>query len=91
MATLWVAEAHSTDIVVVQSVARSVHQKIVSGINSVVRGKTVIANVDDVRTNFRSKPKLFIAIGQDALMAVRDLGVLVSPYNKSTRWGRVNR
>ena len=76
-AILPIAEAHGADIVVVQSVARSVHEKIVSGINSVVRENPVIASIDDVRRNFRAKPKLFIAIGQDALRAVKDLGVPV--------------
>jgi putative ABC transport system substrate-binding protein len=71
------AGANSADVVVVQSIARPVHEKILSGINSVMKEKPVIANVDQVRTNFRSKPKLFIAIGPDALNAVKNLGVPV--------------
>lgn len=76
-AVMPIAEARTADIVVVQSIARSVHEKIVSGITSVVGKKPVIESVDDVRMDYRAKPKLFIAIGQDALMAVKDLGVPV--------------
>jgi putative ABC transport system substrate-binding protein len=76
-AILPTAEALGADIVVVQSVARQVNEKIISGINSVISEKLVVANIDDLRTSFRSKPKLFVAIGQDALAAVKDSGVPV--------------
>lgn len=70
-----IVEAADSGIVIVQSVSTPVHEKIVSGINSVLKENPVIVRVDAVRSI--PKPKLFIAIGIDALMAVRDLGVPV--------------
>lgn len=70
-----IVEAADSRIVIVQSIATPVHEKIVSGINSMLKEKPVIVRADAVRSI--SKPKLFIAIGVDALMAVRDLGVPV--------------
>lgn len=68
-------EASCSDVVILQSISTPVHEKIVSGINSVLKEKPVIVRVDAVRTI--PDPKLFIAIGVDALMAVKDLGVPV--------------
>lgn len=71
------ADACAADVVVVQSGTTPVHQKIISGLSSVIDQKIVIASVDDVRANSRSKPRLFVAIGADALIAVKDKGVPV--------------
>lgn len=77
MALMQVAGVCGSDIVVVQSLATPVHQRIVSGINSVIKEKPVIASVEDVRGNLRSRPGLFVAIGPDAFAAVKNLGVPV--------------
>ena len=69
--------AYGADVVVVQSAATPIHKSILSGIESVIKEKAVIANVDEFRSKFRSKPALYIAIGPDALSAVRDQGVPV--------------
>jgi putative ABC transport system substrate-binding protein len=70
-----VVEAADPGVVIVQSIATTVHDKIVSGINSALKEQPVIVKVDAVRRI--PKPGLFIAIGVDALMAVKDLGVPV--------------
>jgi putative ABC transport system substrate-binding protein len=69
--------AHCADVVIVVGGVTPVHQRIVSSINSAIKEKTAIADIDYIHTKFRSKPRLFITIGPDALAAVKDLGVPV--------------
>jgi putative ABC transport system substrate-binding protein len=74
---LFAASAQAADVVVVESVSTAVHQKIIGGINSVIEEKPAVISADDVGSHFGSKPRLFIAIGADALEAVKDMEVPV--------------
>ena len=69
--------AFATEVVVVQGAASQVHREIEEGINSVIKERTVAATIGDVPSAYRRRPKLYIAIGPEALDAVKDLGVPV--------------
>ena len=69
--------AFATEVVVVQGAASHVHREIEEGINSIIKAKTVVASPEDVPSAYRTRPKLYIAIGPEALDAVEDLGVPV--------------